>query len=104
MGLFGKRKSESPTVDEILQMKDKELQAIIREGKVPQKSPKELRKAAQMAKRAAEGERGLGAIRDAKRHGGTGNRNYKNVPLKDRVHPVEYRRILEREAKKQGLL
>lgn len=26
------------------------------------------------------------------------------LPLKDRVHPAEYRRILEREARKQGLL
>lgn len=104
MGLFSKKKSESPTVDEILQMKDKDLRAIIREGRVPQKSPKELRKAAQVAKRAAEGERGLGAISAATKGGGTGNRNYKNVPLKDRVHPTEYKRILDREAKRQGLL
>jgi hypothetical protein len=104
MGLFGKKKSETPTVDEILRMDDKKLREIIREGNVPQKSPKELRKAAQIAKRAAEGERGLGALRAATKGGGTGNQNYKNVPLKDRVHPTEYKRILEREAKKQGLL
>lgn len=104
MGLFGKKKSESPTVDEILKMNNEKLRQIIREGRVPQKSPKELRKAAEAAKRAAEGERGLGAIRDARKHAGTGNRNYYNIPLKDRVHPAEYKRILEREAKKQGLL
>jgi hypothetical protein len=104
MGLFSKRKSESPTVDEILQMKDRELQAIIREGKVPQKSPRELRKAAQVAKRATEGDKGLAALAAGMKGGGTGNRNYNNVPLRDRVHPAEYQRILEREAKKQGLL
>lgn len=104
MGLFSKRKSESPTVDEILSMNDKKLREVIKTGAVPQKTPKELRDAAKKAKRAAEGERGFGAIRDAKRHAGTGNRNYHNIPLKDRVHPAEYKRILEREAKKQGLL
>jgi hypothetical protein len=103
MGLFS-RKSETPSVDEILGMSDKKPREIIESGKVPQKTPRELRKAAQVAKRAAEGERGLGALAAGMKGGGTGNRNYQNIPLKDRVHPSEYKRILEREAKKQGLL
>lgn len=31
-------------------------------------------------------------------------KNPATLPLKERVHPAEYRRILEREARKQGLL
>lgn len=31
-------------------------------------------------------------------------RNPKTLPLKDRVHPAEYQRILHREAKRQGLI
>jgi hypothetical protein len=104
MGIFGKKKSESPTVDELLKMKDEQLRKIIREGKVPQKTPKELRKAAQEAKRRTEGEVGLKALGAAMKGGGTKNKNFQNVPLKERVHPAEYKRILEREAKRQGLL
>jgi hypothetical protein len=103
MGWFS-RKTETPSVDELLGMKDKDLQKVIESGKVPQKTPKELRKAAQAAKRASEGEKGTSALAAGLKGGGTGNRNYRNIPLKERVHPAEYRRILEREAKKQGLL
>lgn len=103
MGLFS-RKSETPSVDELLEMSDKKLKEVIESGKVPQKTPKELRKAAQAAKRATEGERGLGALAAGAKGGGTGNRNHQNIPLKDRVHPSEYQRILAREARKQGLL
>jgi hypothetical protein len=103
MGLFS-RKSETPSVDEILEMKDRDLKKVIASGKVPQKTPKELRKAAKDAKRASEGEKGTGALAAGLKGGGTGNRNYRNIPLKERVHPSEYRRILEREARKQGLL
>lgn len=101
MGLFS-RKSETPSVDELLSMKDAELKKLIAAGKVPQKSPKELRKAAQEVKRKTEGERGLGALAAGMKGGGS--KNYQNIPLKDRVHPAEYRRILEREARRQGLL
>jgi hypothetical protein len=104
MGLFGKRKSETPSVDELLAMNDRDLKKIIESGVVPQKKPKELREAAKKAKRAAEGEKGLGALGAGLKGGGTGNRNYQNVPLKDRVHPAQYKAILEREARKQGLL
>lgn len=101
MGLFS-RKSETPSVDELLEMNDQDLKKVIASGKVPQKTPKELRKAAQTAKRATEGEKGLGALAAGLKGGGS--KGHQNIPLKDRVHPAEYRRILEREAKKQGLL
>lgn len=99
------RKSETPDIDELLSMKDRDLRKIIESGRVPQKTPKELRKAAQEVKRRTEGERGLGALRAGLTGSqGSGGKNYRNIPLKERVHPAEYRRILEREARKQGLL
>lgn len=101
MGWFS-RKTETPSVDELLEMNDRDLRKVIESGKVPQKTPKELRKAAQTAKRAIEGEKGTGALVAGLKGGGA--RNHQNIPLKDRVHPAEYQRILEREAKKQGLL
>lgn len=101
MGWFS-RKTETPSVDELLEMNDRDLRKVIESGKVPHKTPKELRKAAQVAKRATEGERGLGALAAGAKGGGA--KNHRNIPLKDRVHPAEYRRILEREARKQGLL
>lgn len=96
------RKSETPSVDELLEMNDRDLRKVIASGKVPQKSPKELRQAARKAKRATEGETGLGALVDGLKGGGV--KGYQNRPLKDRVHPAEYQRILNREAKRQGLI
>ncbi|HEU4751999.1 MAG TPA: hypothetical protein VFU47_02745 [Armatimonadota bacterium] len=99
------RKSEAPPIDELLDMSDRELRKVIASGRVPQKSPKELRKAAQEVRRKTEGERGLGALRAGlSGNQGSGGKNYQNIPLRDRVHPAEYRRILHREAKRQGLL
>lgn len=98
------RKSESPDIDELLSMKDRDLRKVIESGRVPQKTPKELRKAAQEVKRRTEGERGIGALAAGLKSSGSGGKNYQNIPLKDRVHPAEYRRILHREAKRQGLL
>lgn len=104
MGLFS-RKSESPSLDEFLEMNDREINKILRGKKdIPYKSAKELRKAAKADRRAFEGEKGIGALVAGLRPGGTGNRRYQEVPLKDRVHPAEYRRILDREAKRQGLI
>lgn len=104
MGLFGKKKSDVPFIGDLEQMGDAEIRKLIQGGKVNGKNPKQVRKAAQAIRLKTEGERGTGAIRAAAKGGGTGNRNYQNVPLRDRVHLAEYRRILEREAKKQGLL
>lgn len=99
MGFFS-RKSETPSVDELLGMDDSQLRKVIKSGQVPQKSPKELRKAAQELRRKTSGEIGLGALAAGFKGGGSGSKNYQNIPLKDRVHPAEYQRILREEAKK----
>ena len=99
------RKSESPDIDELLSMKDRDLRKVIDSGRVPQKTPKELRKAAQEVKRKTEGERGTGALRvGLSGSQGSGGRNYQNLPLSQRMHPAAYRALLAKEARKQGLL
>ena len=103
MGWFSK-KDAVPYIGDLEMMGDGEIRDLIKEGKVNGNSPKKVREAAKNIRLKTEGERGTGAIRAAARGGGTGNRNYRNIPLKDRVHPAEYQRILEREAKKQGLI
>lgn len=65
-------------------------------------SAKEVKQMQQVEKRATEGERGFGALAAGMKGGGS--KNYQNIPLKDRVHPSEYKRILDREARRQGLL
>lgn len=114
MGIGKRGKHESLSLSEVLNMSDKEVNKLIKTGEVPTSftSAKDLRKAARQDRKITE--RALGGDRNALdsvtgliagvRGGGTGNRNYQNVPLKDRVHPAEYRRILEREARRQGLL
>jgi hypothetical protein len=105
---------ESIPLSELLKKGDKEINRMIRSGEVPTQftDAKTLRTAARREKRQTE--RALGGDRHALdavaglaagiRGGGTGNRNYQNIPLKERVHPAEYKRILEREAKRQGLI
>lgn len=110
MGIFGgRRKWESLPANEvaaeIMSMKPgdaKKALEDIRKGKVPGLTGKQQKEFEKEWERCHEGERGLGALRDAMRGGGS--RNYQNIPLRDRVHPSEYRRILEKEARKQGLL
>lgn len=104
MGWLSSKKSDVPFIGDLEQMGDAEIRKLIKDGKVNGKNPRKVRDAARAIRLKTEGERGTGAIRAAAKGGGTGNRNYNNVPLKDRVHPAEYKRILEREAKKQGLL
>lgn len=112
MGWFS-TKSASPTVEELVTMSDADLSKIIGRGKVPQKSAKELRKAAKDVVRKTQGEKGLKALTAGAKGGGS--KNYQNIPLEGRVHPAEaarlrakeanrYARVLEREARKQGLL
>ena len=120
--------SESLSVDELLEMNDKQIQEAIRSGQVPNRAATDLRKEAKVLKRASSGETGVSALwaaakgggtgnrnhynlpLDQRQHpgvrggGGTGNRNHQNIPLKDRVHPAEYQRILDREGRRQGLL
>lgn len=106
--MFGRGKHESMSLAELLSKKNDEIDKLIESGKIPTEftSAKELRKTAkadrQLAERCLNGERGAKALLPGFKGGGA--QNYKNVPLKERVHPSEYKRILEREAKRQGLL
>lgn len=114
MGLFSSRpkrgKHESLSWSEIQGMDDREINKMIKSGEVPTEftSAKVLRKAAKKdrkeTERALNGERGVAPLIAGVLGGGTGNRNYQNIPLKERVHPARYRQILEAEARKQGLL
>lgn len=76
----------------------------IKGGKVPGLTPKQQKQIEADYKRASEGEKGMKALIAGFRGGGSGGRNYQNIPLKERVHPAEYKRILEREARRQGLI
>lgn len=117
-------RSESAWLSEMLDLNDKELAKKLADAKtsgrfqeamaaatgkraVPTRMVdlKAIRKDEKQARRATSGEKGVGALGAivAGLRGG-GSRNYQNIPLKDRVHPSEYRRILDREARKQGLL
>jgi hypothetical protein len=128
-------KSESFSIDDVLGMKDRDIEKLLKEKKAPVRTAKELRKMAKDDRRRLEGEKGFAAFRAAvTEKGGSGNRNYKNVPLKERVHPSqykkleqsgrlgrpgtsfaqaaelkrtnpkEYERLLEQEARRQGLI
>ena len=103
MGWFSK-KTESPYIGDLEDMGDEQIKRLMALGRVKGKSPREIRKTAKAIRLKTEGERGIGAIRAAAKRGGTGNRKYETLPLRERVHPAEYQRILEREAKKQGLI
>lgn len=105
MSWFSKKPNwESMPADEVAEMcwKDPKLYQELKKGKIPGISGSERAKIEKIYKRGYEGEKGLAALRAALQGGG--RRNYENIPLKERVHPSEYKRILEREAKKQGLL
>lgn len=115
MGLFSSRpkrgKHESLSWFEIQGMDDREINKLIKSGVIPTEftSAKVLRKAAKkdkkLTERALNGERSIAPLVAGILGGqGTGGKNYQNIPLKDRVHPARYKQILEREAKRQGLL
>lgn len=117
--MFGKKVPkpglyESMPLSDLLKKSDKEINRMIKSGEVPTQftDAKTLRVSARREKRQTE--RALGGDRNALdavaglaagiRGGGSKGRNYHNIPLKERVHPAEYKRILEREAKRQGLI
>jgi len=111
MGWFKRGRHESLSLSDLLGKDDKAINNLIKSGEVPTEftSAKVLRQAAKkderLTKRALSGERGIAPlVAGILGERGTGNGNYRNIPLKDRVHPAEYRRILHNEAKKQGLL
>lgn len=103
MGLFGPKKSESMAASEFLAMSNDEIDLILKKAKkggvkLPYKSAKEIRKAAQEDRRKLEGERGFGAILDGLKGGGTNNQNFKNnVNPRDKVHPSLVRGQVARE-------
>jgi hypothetical protein len=97
MGLFG-GKSQSHSIDDLLAMKDSEINGLIKGRKgVPFKSAKELRKATKEERRRMEGERGMAALLAGLQGGGTNNQNHKNIPVRDRVHPSRHREALNKE-------
>ncbi|MET0466967.1 MAG: hypothetical protein ABW007_27660 [Chitinophagaceae bacterium] len=124
--LFG-GKSESIPVDEL---SDKQIKEALKKGKVPNISPKDLKKMNKDAQRAALGEKGFAAVtaaakdivnRDAakvrKAVDERENARMKSqrpsdfrikgrgaIPLKDTMHPAAYKHLLEKEAKRQGLI
>lgn len=145
MGWFEKKPAwESLPADEMAAMlkdlhvsgKAKEAEAMmkkIKQGKVPGITGKEQKEMAKFHKRVTEGEKGAKAaihsLRELKKMSGA--QRHKNIPLKDRVHPSEYKnqirtgkyrpgaqeaadikksdpalykKLLEQEARKQGLL
>lgn len=134
MSFLSRKKSESFSIDEVLEMKDKEIEKLLRDKKAPVRSAKELRKMAKDDRRRVEGEKGFAAFRAAVTEKGGSSGNYKNVPLSQRVHPSqykklqqsgrlgkpgtsfaqaaqlkqtnpkEYERLLEQEARRQGLI
>jgi hypothetical protein len=144
MGLFDfGKKSESFTVDEILDLDDKDINKILKKGgQIPVRSAKELRKMKKDDLRRLEGEKGFGAVKDAAKEilkknraqnhsvqamleekakkkygikkvspvdistkpGHFAIRNPKTIPIKDTMHPAAYKALLEREAKRQGLI
>lgn len=98
MGMFAKK--PSPAVGQLLAMDDKAIEALLKKHKgTPFKSAKALRKASEDGRRPLEGERGMGAILAGMKGGGTGNRNWKNQPVEDRVHPSRHRETLAREVR-----
>lgn len=142
MGWFSSKKTTYEVGDVVdalqsgsKQEADKMLKAI-KAGDVPSISASELKKMEKIFKRASEGERGLGAaltsMKEIKSSGG--QKNFKNIPVSQRVHPSrlrdlqksgrlgtpgyttadalklkkddpqKYQEILEREAKRQGLI
>jgi len=114
LGMGKRGKHESIPLSDLLKKSDKEINKLIQSGQVPTQftDAKTLRVSARREKRQTE--RALGGDRNALdavagfvagvRGGGSKGRNYQNIPLKERVHPAEYKRILEREAKRQGLI
>lgn len=142
MGFFSSKRTTyevGDVVDALQSGSKQEAQKMlkaIKEGQVPSVSAKEIKKMEKIFKRASEGERGLGAaltsLKDVSSE--SGKKNFKNIPVSQRVHPSrlrdlhksgrlgtpgvstadalklkqsnpsEYQKILEREARRQGLI
>lgn len=118
MGWFSK-KSESFSVDELLEMSDRDIAKALRLGKAPVKTAKELRQIAKTDRRRLEGEKGFQALRSATVEQSRRDRARRQQHVIDSVQngkdphaiarmkaqdPKGYQRLLEQEAKRQGLL
>lgn len=98
MGLFGGKKKYSPEVGALLSMADVEIDYLLKRHKgTPFKNAKQLRKATAEGRAPLEGEKGMAAIFAAMKGGGSGNGNYKNQPVENRVHPSRHRQTLAQE-------
>ncbi len=126
MGLFGRKKSESFTVEELLELNDWEINRILKTGAgIPVRSAKDLRKMKKDDRRRLEGEKSFGVIaaagadilkkRQAQNHSTRAMmeqkaktnhaiKNPKLLPIKDTMHPAAYKQLLEKEARRQGLI
>lgn len=79
-----KKKSESFTFADLLAQPDDVINKALKGAKMPQKSAKDLRKAAKTDRRKLEGEKGMGALLAGMKGGGTGNQNYDKIPDKEK--------------------
>lgn len=115
MGLFDKfKKTATPSIEDL---SDKQIREVLKKGKAPQYSPKEIRKMKETERRALLGERGLGALRSAMQDLDRDRQNRFNQLerdlLKGKPHTVErmkaedpkrYQKLVADEAKRQGLV
>jgi hypothetical protein len=143
MGWFSSKKSESFSVEELLDLEDKDINKILKKGgEIPVRSAKDLRRMKKDDLRRLEGEKGFGAVKDAasdilkKRRaqnhathammeekakkkygirkvsstdmstkpGHFSIKNPKSIPIKDTMHPAAYKALLDKEARRQGLI
>lgn len=120
MGLFKSRKSESLSIDDLLALKDSEINKALKSGKAPVKTAKELRALAKKDRRAIMGESGFSALRDAAKDRrdvqDTRARNYERRAANGDPHalaemkqqdPKAYQALVAREYERQkraGLL
>lgn len=101
MGFFGGKKAGIPPAKILLSMDDGAINKLLKQHKeAPFKTAKDLRKATKDGRRPLEGEKGMDAIFAALKGGGTGNKNYGNLPVEDRVHPSRHRAALNEEIRK----
>lgn len=96
---FGK-KQVSPALTQLQNMDDGEINKLLRENRTAFKNAKELRKATEDKRRPIEGEKGMAALLAGLQGGGTGNKNHKNIPVSDRVHPSRRQAEIDKAMKK----
>lgn len=112
MGWLGKKKPESFEVGELT---DAQVRDVLRKKKAPMISPKEMRKMDKEALRKTVGEKGFAALQAAAKEQGQRRferlerdmRSGKDVHALTRMKtedPKRYEQLLEREARKQGLI